>query len=107
MVWFVVCDIVHLNLVEDTLCFYVMTPDLVGLSESEKDWVFFHTLGIHLGWVLSTWDKEGRHLFLENGREVTMLDYWEEDPSEKPYVKLLDNTLYKENNNVKRDLFWK
>lgn len=87
-------DISYRNLVEDTQCFYVTTPELEGLSEAEKDWVFFHTLGIEFGWVLSSWDKESRTIFLDDGREIFMLDYWEENPSHKPHTRLLNNTLW-------------
>lgn len=94
MIWFVVFDVSYRNLVEDTQCFYVRTPELSGLSDAEKDWVFFHTIGLELGWVLSSWDKESRTLLLDDGREIFMLDYWEEHPSQKPSTRLLNNTLF-------------
>ena len=95
MIWFVIFDISYRNLVEDTQCFYVRTPDLSGLSVAQKDWVFFHTLGIEFGWVLSSWDTETRLLSLDDGREIFMLDYWEENPSQKPTTRLLNSTLWR------------
>lgn len=94
MTWFVVLDITFRNLVEDTLCFYVESPDLSKLGKSEKDWVMLHTIGHHLGWSIDRWDTQSGILFLKDEREVFMLDYWEEDPFTKPQVKVLKNTLY-------------
>lgn len=95
MIWLVLYDVVHKNLIEDTQCFYVKTPRLDGLSSTEKDWVFFHTLGIEFSWVLLFWDTETRTLFLDDGREIFLLDYWEEHPSQKPTTRLLNNTLWR------------
>lgn len=94
MTWFVVLDITFRNLVEDTLCFYVESPEISPLFKSEMAWVILHTIGHHLGWDIDRWDTQSGILFLKDGREVFMLDYWEEDPFTKPQVTVLKNTLY-------------
>ena len=94
MTWFVVIDLTFRNLDEDTLCFYVESPDLSELVKAEKDWVMLHTIGHHLGWDIDQWDTHSGILSLKDGREVFMLDYWEEDSSTKPHEKVLKNTLY-------------
>ena len=94
MTWFVVFDISNRNLIEDTLCFYIRTPELSPLSKEDKDWVFLHTLGCHFKWGLCHWDRESGVGVIGEDSEVCMLDYWEEDPTVKPHVKVLVNTLY-------------